>query len=454
MEKGITVGGEKIAALFDSGTFVEIGAFVKRANGDPAGVVCGYGAIGGKLVYAFAQDSDRKKGAFDALQAEKIVALYGMAMKNGAPVIGLFDSVGAFVEDGATVMSAYGKVLAAVSAASGVIPQIALISGVCAGLSATVAAMFDVVVTVKEKSQLFVNAPFLVGKDAGEATFASKNGLASVCAENETEAEELVKKLIELLPSNNEEGVVAEELTDDINRASLVEGKSGKALVEELADASAFVEVGSDYAKEMLTGFVRLGGVTCGVVANNAEENGGVITCDGAKKAAKMIGLCDSFSIPVLTLVDSVGVEKSLEAEGTPLALQLGKLAMAYATADTAKITAVVGKAYGAAFTLMGSKGLGADMVFALPESTVSVMAPESAVAFLWNDRITETTTRAELVEKWEKECAAPEMAASDGSIDDVVAAGELRQRLCAAVYMLMMKNSAAPARKHCNLPL
>lgn len=454
MEKGITVGGEKIAALFDSGTFVETGAFVKRANGDPVGVVCGYGAIGGKLVYAFAQDSDRKKGAFDALQAEKIVALYSMAMKNGAPVIGLFDSVGAFVEDGATVMSAYGKVLAAVSAASGVIPQIALISGVCAGLSATVAAMFDVVVTVKETSQLFVNAPFLVGKDAGEAAFASKNGLSSVCAENEAEAEELVKKLIELLPSNNEEGVVAEELTDDINRASLVAGKSGKALVEEIADASLFVELGGDYAKEMLTGFVRLGGVTCGVVANNAEENGGVITCDGAKKAAKMVGLCDSFSIPVLTLVDSVGVEKSLEAEGTPLALQLGKLAMAYATADTAKITAVVGKAYGAAFTLMGSKGLGADMVFALPESTVSVMAPESAVAFLWNDRITEATTRADLVAKWEKECASPEMAASDGSIDDVVAESELRQRLCAAVYMLMMKNSAAPARKHCNLPL
>lgn len=454
MEKGITVGGEKIAALFDSGTFVETGAFVKRANGDPVGVVCGYGAIGGKLVYAFAQDSDRKKGAFDALQAEKIVALYSMAMKNGAPVIGLFDSVGAFVEDGATVMSAYGKVLAAVSAASGVIPQIALISGVCAGLSATVAAMFDVVVTVKETSQLFVNAPFLVGKDAGEAAFASKNGLSSVCAENEAEAEELVKKLIELLPSNNEEGVVAEELTDDINRASLVAGKSGKALVEEIADASLFVELGGDYAKEMLTGFVRLGGVTCGVVANNAEENGGVITCDGAKKAAKMVGLCDSFSIPVLTLVDSVGVEKSLEAEGTPLALQLGKLAMAYATADTAKITAVVGKAYGAAFTLMGSKGLGADMVFALPESTVSVMAPESAVAFLWNDRITEATTRADLVAKWEKEYASPEMAASDGSIDDVVAESELRQRLCAAVYMLMMKNSAAPARKHCNLPL
>ena len=252
MKKGITVGSEKIAALVDAGTFVETGAFVKRANGDPAGVVCGYGAIGGKLVYAFAQDSDRKKGAFDALQAEKIVALYSMAMKNGAPVIGVFDSIGAFVEDGASVLSAYGKVLAAVSAASGVIPQIALINGVCAGLSATVAAMFDLVVTVKETSQLFVNAPFLVGKEVGDAAFAAQNGLASVCAENETEAEELLKKLIAILPSNNEEGVVAEELTDDINRVSVTDGLSGKALIEELADASEFVEVGADYAKEML----------------------------------------------------------------------------------------------------------------------------------------------------------------------------------------------------------
>ena len=454
MKKGITVGSEKIAALFDAGTFVETGAFVKRANGDPAGVVCGYGAIGGKLVYAFAQDSDRKKGAFDALQAEKIVALYSMAMKNGAPVIGVFDSIGAFVEDGASVLSAYGKVLAAVSAASGVIPQIALINGVCAGLSATVAAMFDLVVTVKETSQLFVNAPFLVGKEVGDAAFAAQNGLASVCAENETEAEELLKKLIAILPSNNEEGVVAEELTDDINRVSVTDGLSGKALIEELADASEFVEVGAGYAKEMLTGFVRFGGVTCGVVANNGAENGGVITSEGAKKAAKMIGLCDSFSIPVVTLVDSIGVEQSREAEGTPLALQLGKLAMAYASADTAKITVVAGKAYGAAFTLMGSKGLGADMVYALPTSTVSVMAPESAVAFLWNDRITESVSRADLVEKWEKECASAEAAAGDGSIDDVVDASELRRRVCAAVYMLMMKNAGAPARKHCNLPL
>ncbi len=449
MEKGTTIGYEKIAALFDAGTFVEIGAYMKRADGDLIGVVCGYGAIGGKLVYAFAQDSDRNKGAFDALQAEKIVMLYNMAMKNGAPVIGLFDSIGAYVGDGASAMSAYGKVLAAVSAASGVIPQYALIGGVCSGLSATVAAMFDLVVTIKDKSRFFVNAPFLVGKEVGTAEYAAENGLSSACVESEADAEALLKKLIAWLPSNNDEGIAVEDIPADINRASAVEGLTGADLIKEIADAADFVEIGTEYAKEMITGFIRLGGVTVGVVANN-----GVITCDGAKKAAKLVSLCDSFSIPVLTLVDSEGVEISKAAEGTPLALQLGKLAMAYATADTAKITAVVGKAYGAAFTLMGSKALGADMVYALPTSEISVMAPASAVAFLWNDRITEDVTRANLVEKWTNECASPASAAADGSIDDVINASELRQRLCAAVYMLMMKNAGAPARKHCNLPL
>ena len=454
MEIGTTIGTEKIAALFDAGTFVETGAYMKRANGDLTGVVCGYGAIGGKLVYAFAQDSDRKKGAFDALQAEKIAMLYGMAMKNGAPVVGMFDSVGAVIDDGASAMAAYGKMLKCVSDASGVIPQIAVISGLCAGMAATVAAMFDVVVTVKDKSSLFVNAPFIVGKEIGSTEYTAQNGLATVCAQSESDACAKVAKLVAMLPSNNEEGVVAEELTDDINRAVNAEGLAGKALIDEIVDAGNFIELGASYAKEMMTGLASFGGVSCGVIANNASEKGGVITCDGAKKAAKLISFCDSFSIPVVTLIDSVGVEVSGEAEGAPLASQLGKLAMAYASADTAKITVVVGKAYGAAFTLMGSKALGADMVFALPASEISVMSPASAVAFLWNDQITEKTTRADLEEKWIAEKAAPEAAAADGSIDDVIAAGELRQRICAAVYMLMMKNSGMPTRKHCNLPL
>lgn len=453
MEKGTTVGCAKIASLFDAGTFVETGAFMKRGE-DLTGVVCGYGAVNGKLVYAFAQDSDRKKGAIDALQAEKIAMLYAMAQKNGAPVVGMFDSAGATVADGASVLSAYGKLLKVVSDASGIIPQIAIVSGVCAGMAATIAAMFDVVVTVKDQSELYVNAPFLAGKEIGTTDYTAENGLASINAESESDAVAKAVKLISMLPSNCEEGVAIEDITDDINRTVSVEGLSGKELVNTLCDVETFVALGEAYATEMVTGLASFGGVTCGVVANDAAVNGGVITCDGAKKAAKLISFCDSFSIPVITLVDSVGVATDAEAEGAPLAAQLGKLAMAYATADTAKIGVVCGKAYGAAFTLMGSKALGADMVYALPKSEISVMAPASAVAFLWNDKITEDVTRADLIEKWISECASPEAAAADGSIDDVVASAELRQRICAAVYMLMMKNAGAPARKHCNLPL
>ncbi len=454
MEKGTTIGAKRIAALFDAGTFVETGAYVKRADGDLGGVVCGYGAIGGKLVYAFAQDSDRNRGAVDAVQAKKLAALYEMAQKNGAPVVGVFDSAGAIVEDGASVLSAYGTLLGAVSAASGVIPQVAVISGVCAGMAATVAAMFDVVITAGESAALYVNAPFLVGKEIGTAEYTAHTGLSSLSAESEEDAFSKVAALIELLPSNNEEGVVAEEITDDINRRVSVADLTGKALLDELCDAGRFLELGEDYAPELITGFGVLGGVTVGVVASDRSVKGGAITCDGAKKAARMVSICDSFSIPVITLIDSVGVEVSPEAEGAPLAAQLGKLAMAYSTADTAKITAVVGKAYGAAFTLLGSKALGADMVLALHESEISVMAPASAVAFLWNGRITESVSRSDLEKEWIETKASPEAAAADGSIDDVVPAGELRQRLCSAVYMLLAKHPGTPARKHCNLPL
>jgi len=218
MEKSTTVGCEKMIALFDAGTFVEIGAYMKRASGELTGVVCGYGAVDGKLVYAFVQDSDRQKGAFDALQAEKIAVLYGMAMKNGAPVVGFFDSIGAFVGDGASVMSAYGKLLKVVSDASGMIPQIAVISGVCSGMAATVAAMFDVIVTVKEKSKLFVNAPFVTGKDVGSVDYVAQNGLASVVAESKKDANRAVATLLTMLPSNSNEGICIEEIRDNINR--------------------------------------------------------------------------------------------------------------------------------------------------------------------------------------------------------------------------------------------
>lgn len=454
MEKNITVGKHKIAAFFDSGTFVETGAYMKRASGEMTGVVCGYGAVDGRLVYAFAQDSDRKKGAFDAVGAEKIAMLYDMALKNGAPVVGMFDSAGAVVSDGAGVMSAYGKLLKCVSDASGVIPQIALISGVCAGLAATVASMFDVTVTVKEKSQLFVNAPFLVGKDTGDTEAVAKSGLASIVTENEADASAQIRRLLSFLPSHRAEGVVESVTADDVNRTVAIDGVVGREMIRTVADGGEFLEITSEHASGMLTGLIRLGGVTCGVIANDASEQNGTVSAIGARLAARWIGFCDRFGIPVITLVDSTGVEASREAEDAPLASQLGKLAMAYATSDVPKITAIVGNAYGAAFSLMGSKALGADMVYALPSSVISVMAPASAVAFLWNDRITEDVTREQLEAEWTAEQASAVAAAADGSIDDVIEPAELRQRLCSAVYMLLSKNAIPSVRKHFNLPL
>ena len=454
MEKDVSIGLQKITGLFDSGSFVEIGAYLKREQGELTGAVCGYGAINGKLAYAFAQDSDREKGAFDGVQAKKIGMLYEMAMKNGAPVIGIFDSIGAYVADGASALDAYGKLLACAAKASGVIPQIAVIDGVCAGMSATVAAMFDVTVAVRDHAKLYVNAPFLLGKMVGTAEYTAENGLSALIAENGADALAKVRALVDLLPSNCEEGVAAEEVLDDVNRLVAVDGLSGRELAAVIADAGLFTEIGAAFAEEMITGFARIGGVCCGMIANNRSANGGVITSNGAKKAAKLISFCDSFGIPVVTLTDSEGVAVSEKEEGSPLASQLGKLAMAYAAADIAKITVVVGRAYGAAFTLMGSRALGADLVYALDGSEISVMAPEAAVAFLWNDRITEVTSREDLVAEWRSTCASATEAASDGCIDDVISAAELRARICSAVYMLLMKRSDGSVRKHCNLPL
>ena len=448
MMKETTVGADRIAALFDPGTFAEIGAYRRRADGEPVGAVCGYGAVNGKLVYAFAQDSDRKKGAFDALQAEKIAGLYDLACKNGAPVVGIFDSAGAYVTDGSSALAAYGKLLGSISRASGAVPQIAVIGGVCAGMAATAAAMFDLVVTVKEQSQLFVNAPFLVGKEVGTAEYAREKGLSSVTAASEEEAVATVRALIDLLPANAEDGVVAENCADDVNRTVAV-GANADETVANVADAGTVIAIGEGYADEMRTYLAKFGGVACGVVANN-----GPLTADGAKKAARLVGFCDAFGMPVVTLTDSEGVAATAAEEGAPLAAALGKLAMAYASATTAKITIVTGKAYGAAFTLMGSRALGADTVYALPTAEISTMAPESAVAFLWNDRVSETVSRADLVAEWKEKCAAPEAAAAEGSVDDVIDPAELRQRICAAVYMLLAKNDGDPARRHCNLPL
>ena len=446
-EKVHSVAREKLVSLFDAGTFVELSAYTKRKDGKSEGVCCGYGAICGKLSFAFAQDGECVGGAFGDKQARKIGSLYSLAVKNGAPVIGVFDSKGVSVYDGAEALGAYGRLMKDISSASGVIPQIAIIDGVCGGASAVAAAMFDFVITVKDKSKFFVKAPFVTGI----ATDNKKAGHSAYEAEGEADAYAFAKELVAMLPSNNADAICG-EFSDDLNRAVGGNTADTEALIAEISDGGRFVRLFKDYSEKMIFGFATFGGILTGVVAS-ASGTDGAIDVKSARATAKLIGFCDSFSIPVLTLVDSIGAEVSAEAEASSYAEELAKVAFAYSSTDNAKVTVVTGKAYGAAFSLLGSKAVGADMVYALPDAEISVLSAEASVAFVWNDKVGEKS-REELEAEWKKSVASADRAAENGEIDDVIDPAELRQRICAALSMLSVKAEGAPSRRHVNMPL
>ncbi len=431
MEKQNTKGRERMLSLFDAGTFVEMGAYIRRQGENQAydAVLTGYGSVNGKLAFAFVQDSDKNAGALDSVGAEKISRLYEQAVKSGAPVIGVFDGAGAVVYDGASALSAYGKVMKCVSDASGIIPQIAYVSGTCLGMAATVAAMFDITVTVEGVSELYV------GASAGNL---NENGLSAVHSENEGDAVATVRMLVDLLPRNNKD-VASVEPADDVNRPVASVGGDFKPAY--LADHMTVMNLYDGFGAEVSTALTRMGGITVGVISLN-----GKLTAAGARKAARLVSFCDSFSLPVVTLVDSEGVDTAADAD---LAPALGKLAKAYVTATTAKVTAVIGKAYGAAFTLMGSRALGADLALATPNAVISVMDPEAAVAFVWNDKITSDKSRAEVEAEWKETYASAQIAAESGDIDDIIPAEELRARIISALYMLAEKADGMPDRKH-----
>ncbi len=463
--KGNLTARGRIEALFDEGTFVEIGAYVRRKSveNEFEGVICGYGSVEGKLVFAFSQDSSRMKGAFDELHGKKIANLYTAAMKNGAPVVGIFDSCGALIYDGVSALAAYGLLMKCVSDASGIIPQIAVIPGVCAGSAAMAAAMFDAVITVKDKTSMYVNSPFILGDKTATAEYAAEKGLAAMVADKEIEAYAKARTLLGLLPSNNAEGVIEIEVNDDLNRkvdvASVVASDSYdvKDVINLIGDGCRFTELYADYAPEMVVGLTSFGGVVSGVIANQPSLDGGAVTAKAARKAAKFLSMCDSFGMPVVTLVNSIGLDTSEASANAPYASELAKLAMAYTSSENAKVTVVLGKAYGAAYTLMGSKSVGADVAFALDCAAISVLPPESAVAFVWNDRVSGKNpkeSREELETQWKEICASPADAAEKGEIDDIIESAELRQRICASVLMLAAKSEVYPERRHAVLPL
>ena len=439
----------KLESIFDLGTFVELGAYTKKeaSQNDFESVVCGYGAVNGKLAFAFVQDSGRTKGAFGERHAKKIADMYSLAIKNGAPVIGVFDSAGAVVYDGASALAAYGRFMKCVSDASGIIPQIAVVDGICGGSSAVVAAMFDFTVTIKDISKLYVNPPFVVGKEVGSSDFAAAQGVSAYLAASEGEAFAFAKELVTLLPSNNADSACGEPF-DDINKKVAASGLSGKDLAEAIVDNGKTVALYEKFTDKSFLGFASFGGIVTGVVSLC-----GVLDIKAARAITKLVSFCDSFSIPLLTLVDSEGLDNSIEAEGSAYASELARLAYAYTSADNAKVTVVTGKAYGAAFTLLGSKSVGADMVFALEDAAISVLSPEASVAFVWNNKVGEQS-REELEAEWKEKCASAQDACDRGEVDDVIDSSELRQRICASLMMLSSKAEGTPTRKHANMPL
>lgn len=437
MKDNQTVGRARLQAFFDSETFVELGAFVSRpGTADAEGVICGYGAVAGRLVFAFAQDAGLMKGALDIGHADKIVAVYQKAMAVGAPVVGFFDCAGAVVFDGANALAGYGKLLSAAAGASGVIPQIAVIDGVCAGTMAAMAALFDVVVTVKGESRLYVTSPTLLEGEGGTAEYAAENGNAALLAGSKEEAADLVRDLLSYLPDAAGGNAPVVE-TDDLNRA--LTNKSFASAFEALeasVDAGQFMELFASVAGNTRVGFCGMGGMSAVAIAVE-----GRIGVADVEKMTRAVSLANDFTLPTVVFVNCEGMEASVEGEAyMPAALaRLTKLLVA---AKAPRVTAIVGKAIGAGFLFPGACTLGADVVFALPDAEIAALTASAGVAFLWNDRIGNGVTREALEAEWRRDVSAPEVAASMGQVDDIVSPDQLRARILAAILMLRGKRA------------
>lgn len=448
---------EQISLLFDTDTFVEVGAYTKRGFSDfiatektseLEGVICGYGAIDGRLVFAFIEDASRMGGAIDDRHAKKIADLYGMAISNGAPVIGVFNSNGTDIFEGTAGLAAYGRIISCITRASGVIPQIAYVAGNCIGTCAAIASMFDIVVK-NDNASLYVNSPALTGENDAQDAIASYHGSEEQCVG-------YIIGLISLLPSNSSIGVQCVEIyTDNLNRklGNLDFGGDALAIISVIADNSMFFELGHDYASSVTTALTTIGGVRCGVVATSFSKNEGRIDVAAARKIAKFVSLCDSFSMPIVTVVDSLGLAINKKNENL-FAPELAKLAMAYASSTCPKITVIHGHAIGAAFVLLGSKSLGADLVYATESSEIGALTAASGVAFAWDKYITEEKTREELIIEWKNNVSSPVNAASSGEIDDIISINEMRARICSALLMLSAKGDASAIARRKVLPL
>ncbi|PGH55437.1 methylmalonyl-CoA carboxyltransferase [Azospirillum palustre] len=481
--KGKLTARERIELFLDDGSFEEFDMFVEhrcidfgmenqKVPGD--GVVTGHGTVNGRLVFVFSQDFTVFGGALSEAHAEKICKIMDQALKVGAPVIGLNDSGGARIQEGVASLGGYAEVFQRNVDASGVIPQISLIMGPCAGGAVYSPAMTDFIFMVKDSSYMFVTGPDVVKtvthevvtaeELGGAVTHSTRSGVADLAFENDVEALLQLRRFVDFLPSSNREKAPVRPCADPLDREdfsldTLVPENPNKPydmkeLILKIVDEGDFFELQPEYAKNILIGFARMNGSTVGIVANQPMVLAGCLDIDSSKKAARFVRFCDAFEIPILTLVDVPGFMPGTSQEYGGIIKHGAKLLYAYAEATVPKVTVITRKAYGGAYDVMSSKHLRGDLNYAWPSAEIAVMGAKGAVEIIFRSDIGDAEKIEARTEEYRQKFANPFVAASRGYIDDVIMPHGTRRRITKALSMLKNKQLQTPWRKHDNIPL
>lgn len=486
-EHGKKTARERILMLLDQDSFVEIDAFVehrcvnfgmekKSAPGE--GVVAGYGTIDGRLVYIYAQDFTVIGGSLGEMHAAKIAKAQEMALKVGAPVIGINDSGGARIQEGVDALSGYGKIFFNNTISSGVIPQISVILGPCAGGAVYSPALTDFIFMVQNISKMFITGPDVIKAVTGETVSGEKlggamthnsiSGVAHFVDDSEEECMNHIRKLISFLPQNNLETAPSREVHDDLNRTDealndIIPDNPNKAydmkeVIYSLADNKEFLEYQPYYAMNIVTGFMRLNGRSVGVIASQPKVLAGCLDINASDKAARFIRTCDAFNIPLLTLMDVPGFLPGTHQEYGGIIRHGAKMLYAYSEASVPKVTVITRKAYGGSYIAMCNKELGADVVLAWPTAEIAVMGPDGAANIIFKKEIEaaedKNEKRTEKIKEYRNTVANPYTAAARGYVDAVIEPAETRKRIISSFDMLTGKRVLRPEKKHGNIPL
>ncbi|WP_077213904.1 acyl-CoA carboxylase subunit beta [Bacillus dakarensis] len=485
-EKGKLTARERIDLLVDPGTFVELNPFIEHRSrdfglenqkGPGDGVVTGYGKVNGKPIYLFSQDFTVFGGALGEMHAFKIANVMDLAAKNGAPFVGLNDSGGARIQEGVVSLDGYGQIFYRNSIYSGVIPQISVIMGPCAGGAVYSPAITDFVFMVEKTSQMFITGPKVIETVTGEKispedlggakVHNSISGNAHFRAETEEEVIQQVRELLSYLPQNSEEKPPMQDQDEeddyrpdltDVIPFDAIRPYDVRVVIDQVVDQGSFLEVHKDFAKNIVVGLARVKGEVVGLVCNQPKFMAGGLDIDSSDKAARFIRFCDSFNIPIITFEDVTGFFPGVKQEHGGIIRHGAKILYAYSEATVPKLTIILRKAYGGAYVALNSKSIGADLVYAWPNAEIAVMGPQGAANIIFAREIDNSEnpeeTRAQKIEEYREKFANPYVAASMGMVDDVIDPRETRIKIIQSLEMLRNKQESRPHKKHGNIPL